>query len=134
MSLGEHRRIVSRMEEFVWNHWKRQRPGHLTFRFVTAEGVPVDFSIFLERDEQRMWRVSIERKEVRMGGHPSNWFIFRRTLFAYSIHRVDEKRPTDDDYAPFPDEEILRSGTYMLEFRDREGQVIWRWEPNNTTR
>jgi hypothetical protein len=135
MPLREHQRILSKMEEYVWSHWRSQRPGCLTFRFVTAEGARVDFSMFLEKDEQGTSRVRIERKE-RQGNyrHPSSQYILRTTRLAYSVGRVDEKRPTDDGYTPFPDSENPRPGMYLLEFKDKDGQVVMRWEPDNTTR
>jgi hypothetical protein len=134
MPLREHQKTVAKMEEFIWSHWERREPCELTYRFVTAEGVPVDFSMFVERDEQEVWRVRIERKETRTGGPPSNWSIFSRTEFAYSIQRLDGEKPTDDGYAPFPDDQVLRPGTYLLQFREKDGNGIGRWEPNNTTR
>lgn len=127
MALGEHRRIVSRMEEFAWGHWTSQRAGLLTFRFVTAEGADVDFSVFFEKDEEGVWRVRIERKESRYR------FILRSTKIAYSVQRVDSKKPVGDDYLPFSASENPLPGEYILDFRDKEGQVIMRWEPDNVT-
>jgi len=127
MSLSEHRKIVSRMQRFAWSHWKDQRSGSVSYRFVTAEGASVNFSLFFEKDEQGSWRVRIERKELR-----SHRFILGSTTFAYSLQRVDGKRPVGDDYLLFPTSENPLPGKYILDFRDKEGEVIMRWEPENT--
>jgi hypothetical protein len=91
--------------------------------------------MFLEEDDSGIWRVRIDRKELRKNyDHPPHSFVRRTTLLAYSVRRLDEKRPIDDGYAPFADSADLRPGAYLLEFRDRKGQAVMRWEPDNTTR
>lgn len=133
MPLSEHRRIISRMQRFAWSHWNDQRRGTLSYSFVTAEGASVDFFLFIEKDEQGVWRVRIERKEFRNDRvDPSYRFILRSTKLAYSLQRVDNKRPAGDDYLPFPASENPLPGKYILDFRDKIGQVIMRWEPENT--
>jgi hypothetical protein len=132
MPLNKHRRIVSRMQRFAWSHWNNQRPGTLFYRFVTAEGASVDFTLLFEKDEQGVWRVRIERKERRTKSvDPSHPSVPGSTKFAYSVQRVDGKRPVGDDYLPFPPSEDPVPGKYILDFRDKEGQVIMRWEPEN---
>lgn len=129
----EQAKTISKMQEFAWPHWKNRRRGTLFEHYGTVEGAPIEIYLIFENDEKGAWRVRIERKELRsFSGNKQHVVITRRTQLAYIVQRVDERKPTDDDYEALSDSLNLRPGTYIMEFRDKEGQLLLTLDPFNT--
>src|SRR5947207_466228 len=61
MPIERHRTVMSKMEDFVWSHWEAHKPSQLSYRYVSIEGSPTDFLLFLEYSGEDRWR---DRKSV----------------------------------------------------------------------
>ena len=134
MPIERHRTVMSKMEDFVWSHWKAHKPGRLSYRYVSIEGAPTDFLLFLEYSGEDRWRIRIETKQVRTDfGHPSHRLILRNTNFVYNLRRVRTGMITGDSAVTIPNDEELRSGMYVLEFLNDDGSVLGRWDPDSVT-
>jgi hypothetical protein len=133
MSVGEHRKIIARMEAFAWSHWKNKEPGCMRSRFITLEGQLVERSFFFENDESGLWRIRIERKEVFTNyGPPDHKFILRNTAFVYSVERLKARMVINTPEA-YKDSDQAIPGDYSLSGKSKEGEQYILWEPDNTS-
>jgi hypothetical protein len=132
MPKAEHIRIVAKMEDYIWSHWKSQRTGCVTARFITAEAAVVDVSLYVETDDKGALRTRIERKTYEYAyGNPKRRYIVGMTQLAYRLLRVDERELGHDDPQLLSDSAELQPGTYAMLFRDKDGQNLYRLEPAN---
>ena len=132
MSETKHVRIIAKIEDYVWSHWRSRRPGCVTWRVITAEGETVDISLFLEYDRNGSWSVRIERKMYEFAyGRPTSKFIKGMTQLAYTVQRIDEKQLIHNNAEVFPDSADVRPGNYAMLFRDKQGHNLYRLEPSN---
>ncbi len=128
----QHRSEISKVEAYIWSHWRSRQAGCLTVRFVTLEGETVDTSIFVEKESQANWRVRLERKSIlTYRGQPKKRYIERHTYLAYNITKVDEKEYSKGRVSEIADSESYPPGSYSLVFKDKEGQIIFSLEPGN---
>lgn len=132
MSEAKHRKAIAKIQDYIWIRWKGHETGCATLRFITLEGRTVDISIFVETNETNQQRVRIERKSYEVSyGKPHNKFIVGATNLAYSISRADEKEFAKGNSREIADSEDLKPGSYVMLFKDKNGEDVYSLEPGN---
>ncbi|HEV2195580.1 MAG TPA: hypothetical protein VGR55_08355 [Candidatus Acidoferrum sp.] len=92
----------------------------------------MDVSIFVETDESNAQRVRIERKAYQFAyGKPEKKFITTATYLAYKLDRADSEEFSRGNTREFPDSEDHKAGSYVMLFRDKNGEIMYRIEPGN---
>ena len=118
-------KIEAQVREFLWDHWRRRRLGHLASKGYSKEGEPSTSSYFIEPDQAGIWHISvtIERTRFARGGAKGEWQE-RHEYCAYSLERIEVPNDGLTPRIPIPDGESRPPGEYRLVLKDSGGKTI----------
>jgi hypothetical protein len=96
--------VESKVEGFIWHHWKEQRRGFVVATVHSLEALPTTFFIFIEPDIKGKWRVDWHTERILFDGMRDHG-----GFTAYSVRCIpeDENHPID-----------------RLKLKDKRGKLI----------
>ena len=118
-------RQQAEVRKFVWEHWRERRLGYVTFTMFSKEGEPSTSHVFVEPDEEGIWRVAVkidrmvvERHGSKRRHRSSNEYI------AYALERIEVPTSGLDEAILIPDTDLKKPDLYRLILKDRAGKVL----------
>ena len=120
-------KLEAEVREFVWEHWRERRLGYVTFTKFSKEGEPSTSHLFVEPDEEGVWRVAvkIDRKVVERHGskrrHRSS-----TEYIAYALERIEVPTSGLDEPILLPEIALKKPDLYRLVLKDKDGKALSR--------
>ncbi len=105
---------LSRVREFVWQHWTQRRRGCAVVTRYSREGEASIFHFYVEPDDAGMWQVVIDGEHERIGRPGGKDFGKRWRETSHRVaHRVHRLRNYE--------------GEYYFRFADSAGKTVSIW-------
>jgi hypothetical protein len=108
------------IRSFIWEHWREHRPGCLTEKRYSKEGLPATTTFAVGEDETGRWSLNLKREwPPRKGSDPEHDHI------EYRIYSIKRSGQTSNGQAGAIPETDVRSGkSYRLVFYDSKGTQV----------
>jgi hypothetical protein len=105
--------VLTRVREFVWQHWTERRRGYAVATRYSREGEPSVFHFYIEPDAGGTWQVVIDGEHERTN----------------RARGKDLKRSRETSHCVARRVGRLRNyqGAYYFQFRDGDGKVVSIW-------
>jgi hypothetical protein len=116
---SEENRLLAQIRGFLWEHWKKQRPGELQATFYTVEGDPTSYTFFIENDGKGHWVIRAKSDSQLSAllppGHPPKHET--ATVLYSVVERIDPATKKT-----VPPNQVLLPEAYRLRLRS-EGEA-----------
>jgi hypothetical protein len=120
-------KLEAEVRKFVWEHWRERRLGYVTFTKFSKEGEPSTSHLFVEPDEEGVWRVAVKIDRMVVESHGSKRRHRSSTEYiAYALERIEV--PTSGLNEPILLPEIVskKPDSYRLVLKDKDGKPLSR--------
>lgn len=119
---GEHPgEDLAAIREFLWEHWHKQRLGHLAATFYSKEGEASVHSFFVEPDVANHWIVLVETHSKRYSRRPESkrfWRENRRSSYNV-LERIEPLKDGMTSPVTIPGQKARQPETYWLRLKNK---------------
>lgn len=121
----EIKETLSKVREFIWEHWQNQKEGTVTLKSFSkegAEGLTV-FQIITPKIGKQQVIIRIESKNLKKDSLPGT----KKTLefMAETLDRIELKKSELNKNKEIPQMDSLSSKLYKIQFKDNKGKIVF---------